>query len=87
MPVGKVAYLSLSPGAGPEALSEFLPFSGLGPTSVSSSLQVLLLWVLLPKPLLPALSDFMAQECVSSTSDNGYSKQIKATEAGCDFIT
>ena len=40
--------------------------------------------LLSPRPPLPALNDFMAQECEASTPGTGCSKKVKATESGCD---
>lgn len=43
---GESDYLWLSGGSAPAALSDSLLWLGLSPTSVATSLQILLLWLL-----------------------------------------
>lgn len=88
--VGEAAYLGLSPGTGCVTLSDSLGFCESQPClsprrNRLSSQEILCLWVLLsPRPPLPALNDFTAQECGANTPGTGCSKKFKATESSCD---
>lgn len=89
--VGQATYLDLSPGMGCVTVSDSLGFSESQPCLSPRMGQViqpgdsLIVGSLLsPRPPLPALNDFMAQECGASTPSTGCSKKVKATESGCN---
>lgn len=88
--VGQATYLDLSPGMGCVTVSDCLGFSESQPCLSPRMGQVIqpgdtltVGSLLSPRPPLPALNDFMAQECGASTPSTGCSKKVKATESGC----